>query len=144
MIVDIGDSNHTKLTLEDRRFQIFVAARLHARCQDGPVRLAMKRLYQRLCPTHGETLAAPLVARLEPDIWMDAIQNLQYYPTKARHLHKAANEILTNFSGKVPETERELKTLTGIGPVLADLLAFVNTTALHRSRYHDKASNQNG
>ena len=121
-------------TMEDQRWQIFVAARLHARCQDGPVRRAMKNLHACLCPAHGPTLSVSLLATVDPLVWTESIKNLQYYPTKARHIHQAAQEIIQNFQAKVPERAADLKTLTGIGPVLADLLAFVNTRKVHEER----------
>jgi len=33
--------------------------------------------------------------------------------------------------GKVPECESELRKITGVGPVMADLLAFVNNVEAH-------------
>ena len=134
-----------KASLEDGRFQMLVAARLHARCQEGPVRQAMQNLQARLVRSPSSlpgqpgqpplrTLSVQLLAQTNPDDWMDAVKNLQYYPTKARHIHKAANEIMEHFQGQVPECEEDLQKLTGIGPVLADLLAFVNTREVHQSR----------
>lgn len=128
------DNKANMSTMQDRRFQIFVAARLHARCQEGPVRQALKALHRRLCPEYGPKLSVSLLASTDPDLWQDSINNLQYYATKARQIHKASNEILNQFSGIVPENEADLKRITGIGPVFADLLAFVNTTELHQSR----------
>ena len=131
MVVDKGNNN---TTTEDRRFQILVAARLHARCQEGPVRQAMQNLHAKLCPAHGPKLSVELLARTDPELWMESIKNLQYYPTKARHIQRAATIIMEQFRGRVPEKEAELQKLTGIGPVLADLLAFVNTRQVHLDR----------
>ena len=134
MVVDNTNSN----TTEDRRFQILVAARLHARCQEGPVRQAMQNLHAKLCPAHGPKLSVKLLAQTDPELWMESINNLQYYPTKARHVQKAATIIMEQFRGLVPEKEADLQKLTGIGPVLADLLAFVNTRQVHFDRQLQK------
>ena len=67
----------------------------------------------------------------DPDVMVPSIRNLQYHNTKAKHLVKAAQEIKSQFRGQVPEDEHSLKQITGIGPVLADLLAFVNTKERH-------------
>lgn len=131
MVVDDDNNNNT---MEDKRFQILVAARLHARCQEGPVRQAMQSLHATLCPTHGPKLSVELLAQTDPEVWMQSISNLQYYPTKARHIQKAATTILEQFRGQVPEQEADLQKLMGIGPVLADLLAFVNTRQVHLDR----------
>ena len=117
-------------SLEDSRFQILVAARLHARCQEGPVRQAMKALNE-LCRNG---ISVQQFAQMNPQDLHPAIANLQYYPTKAKHLVKAAQEIQSQFAAKVPEHESQLRQLTGIGPVLADLLAFVNTRKVHQDR----------
>ena len=152
-------------SLEDRRFQLLVAARLHARCQDGPVRKAMKELRAifaannqnnvdnppskkdnsatlnndskrdtAAAPTSAATLTCSDMARADPELFVPAIQNLQYYNTKAKHLVQAAQEIQIRFGGQVPETEHLLKQITGLGPVLSDLLAFVNTRKRHKER----------
>ena len=119
--------------LEDARFQILVAARLHARCQEGPVNQAMKALRDKL----GEETSAfsvDTLADTDPEELHEAIRNLQYYPTKAKHIVKAAQEIRSNYRGIVPEQEFQLRQLTGIGPVMSDLLAFVNTRKVHLQR----------
>ena len=116
--------------LEDSRFHILVAARLHARCQEGPVRQAMQALYR-----HWDgKLTVQTLATADPEDWKDVIRNLQYYATKARQLQKAAREILQQFNGQVPEMDQDLRKLTGIGPVLADLLAFVNLRQVHHQQ----------
>lgn len=114
-------------SLEDRRFQVLVAARLHARCQEPVVRSAMLSLRNAL---HND-LSVAHVAQANPKDLAPAINNLQYYNTKALHIVKAAQEIKSQFGGVVPESEHLLKQLTGVGPVIADLLAFVNTRARH-------------
>ena len=119
--------NNNDSCLETRRFQLVVAARLHARCQEGPVRKAMERLRQTIHPLNAAT-----VATTDPHVIQDCITNLQFYSVKAQHIVQAAQEIVVK--GSVPETETELQTLTGIGPVMADLLALVNTRAIHHER----------
>jgi hypothetical protein len=47
---------------------------------------------------------------------------------------QSAQEIQTQFGGEVPEAQLHLQMLTGIGPVMGDLLAFVNTPVMHLSR----------
>jgi hypothetical protein len=118
-------------SLEDKRFQVLVAARLHARCQDGPVRKAMKELRTYFDSNNHQHLTVKAMANIEPVDLHSSIKNLQYYVTKASNLVKAAQELKVRYGGRVPEDEYSLKQITGIGPVLADLLAFVNTRARH-------------
>lgn len=120
-------------SLEDRRFQVLVAARIHARCQEGQVRKAMKELmtYFRENSAVGVLSVESMAAIEDPEVMVPCIRNLQYHNAKAKHLVKAAQEIKSQFRGKVPEDEFSLKQISGIGPVFADLLAFVNTKARH-------------
>jgi hypothetical protein len=116
--------------LEVRRYQILVAARLHARCQDPVVRQTMGKLRELLASQGGLTVQT--VAELEPETTLaPVLSSLQYYNTKAKHVVAAAKEIQASYNGLVPETEAELLKITGIGPVMADLLAYVNTRERH-------------
>lgn len=131
----MGDRN---VSMEDNRFQILIAARLHARCKEATVRTAMQQLRQAF---QGE-LTVERMAQASPDDFSASIANLQYYPTKAKQLVQAANEIRTRYGGHVPEEEHELKKLSGIGPVLADVLAFVNTRAMHIRRRKEREQSE--
>lgn len=112
--------------LEVRRFQVLVAARLHARCQEPTVRKAMKSLREAF-----NEFSVDEVAKADPEVLALYITNLQYYNVKAKQIVKAANEIKSQFSGMVPEDEHSLLQITGVGKVFSDLLAFVNTRSAH-------------
>ena len=113
--------------LEVRRYQVLVAARLHARCQEPTVRKAMAKLHE----TIPGGITVETVAGMDPDSVADNISNLQFYNVKAQQIVKAAQEIQTLFGGIVPEDELSLTKITGIGKCFADLLAFVNTRKQH-------------
>jgi A/G-specific adenine glycosylase len=49
---------------------------------------------------------------------LKAWENLGYY-SRARHLHLAAGEIATRWGGRIPSTEKDLLSLSGIGPYTA-------------------------
>lgn len=108
--------------IEEKRFQIFVAARLHARCQDGQVRKAMNCLYEKICPFTVQTIATS-----NTELISSCLSNLQYHNVKSEQIVKAAQVIIASYGGVVPEDENDLKTLPGIGPVFADLLSSINT-----------------
>jgi endonuclease III len=112
--------------LEVRRFQVLVAARLHARCQEPTVRKAMKSLRDNL-----DDFTAESVAKVDPEILALCITNLQFYNAKAKQIVKAANEIMSQFNGQVPEDVNCLLQITGVGKVFADLLSYVNTRKAH-------------
>ena len=41
------------------------------------------------------------------------------YNRRAKHLHAAAKQIITDYQGKIPKDEIELKKLSGVGPYIA-------------------------
>jgi endonuclease III len=115
-------------SLEDRRYQILLAARLHARCQEPTVRKAMAVLRDLVKP---EKLSVNEIIKFDPEVLANHITNLQYYNVKAAQIVKAALEIRSQHRGLVPEDEFSLLQITGIGKTFADLLAFVNTREAH-------------
>jgi A/G-specific adenine glycosylase len=54
------------------------------------------------------------LARAEPDEVMKSWEGLGYYG-RARHLHRAAREVVTRFDGRLPDTSGDLLSLPGIG-----------------------------
>jgi len=55
---------------------------------------------------------------------MHAWSGLGYY-ARARNLHKAAQTVVADFSGRFPNTEEGLRTLPGIGPYTAAAIAAI-------------------
>lgn len=119
-------------SLEVRRFQVLVAARLHARCREPSVRKAMASLREALVE-----LSVDEIAEADPEGLAQLITNLQFYNAKAKQIVKAAQEIKSRFGGVVPEDDHSLLQITGVGKIFADLLAFVNA----RSAYIEETSN---
>ena len=124
-------------TLQDRRFQMLLAARLHARVQEPNVIKALDKLRQRYRP-----LSVATLQRASPDDVAACISNVPYYNTKAKDICTAAQEIQTRFGGIVPEDEHSLLQIRGIGPVFADVLAFCNTTNVHLTNENQKLQEQ--
>jgi len=69
-------------------------------------------------PTVRDLAAAPL------DDVLKAWEGLGYY-ARARHLHRAANEIMTRFGGKFPSRFDEILSLPGIGRSTAGAIATI-------------------
>ena len=117
-------------SLENRRYQILLAARLHARCQEPTVRKAMAVLRDLVKP---EELSVNEIMKFDPEVLANHITNVQYYNAKAAQIVKAAHEIKSQHGGLVPEDEVSLLQITGIGKTFADLLSFVNTREAHEN-----------
>lgn len=62
------------------------------------------------------------LANADIDKVMKLWQGLGYY-TRARNLHKAAQQILTNYNGELPKSYTELLKIKGIGPYSAGAIA---------------------
>ncbi|MGA9521854.1 MAG: A/G-specific adenine glycosylase, partial [Myxococcaceae bacterium] len=69
-------------------------------------------------PTVEALAAAPL-----PDVFA-LWSGLGYY-SRARNLHRAAQEIVTRFGGKLPASAEALRTLPGFGPYTAGAVASI-------------------
>lgn len=77
--------------------------------------------YQRFLnrfPTLADLAAAPLEDVLK--VW----EGLGYY-ARARHLHRAAIEMVERYGGRFPQTYAELRTLPGFGEYTAGALASI-------------------
>ena len=128
--------------IEIRRYQLVLVARLHARCQERTVRAVMQKLHQyaAAASSAGGVLTVDFMARCDPAVLAtEYLSSLQYYNVKAQHVVKAAQEILHQHGGVVPHEVQELRTLPGIGPTFADLLAFVNTPERHHQYLQEQA-----
>lgn len=115
------------VSVEDARFQIMVASRLHARCQEGMVRKCMAALHD------AGVLTCIKMAQCDWEVLASLLTCLQYYNTKSKHLVQASKQLLENYEGKVPESKEDLLKIIGIGPVMADLLSTINTLTAHQS-----------
>jgi len=123
----LGDPN---AELEVRRFQVLIAARLHAQAREPIVRAAMDKLRKHFS-TENERLGlcAETMSQTDPEKIAPIISSVLFANVKARHIVQAAKEIRTRFGGEVPEASHSLKQITGIGPTIADILSFCNSRA---------------
>ena len=118
--------------LEVRRFQVLVAARLHAQSREPTVRAAMDNLRKYFSDQEG-TLNAKNLSIADPKEIAKQIPSILFVNVKAEHVVKAAKEVCSRFGGNVPQTQHGLKELTGIGPKLADILEFANSHRAYKN-----------
>ena len=122
---------------EERRFQVLLAARIHARVQEPIVYRAMDRL-RRHFNEKGEKLTCTTLARCEVEEIAPLLSSVLFGNTKAKHIIQASKDLM-RFGGKVPETMIGLQSITGIGPQLSEILYTVN----RRSSYDGVIQNDN-
>lgn len=96
-------------------YELLFATRLSAQCTDARVNLVTETLFSDF-PTLQSFAEAPLEA-IE-----DGIKTCGLYRTKARDIKAAAQMLLTEFGGRVPDNMEDLLKLPGIGRKTANLV----------------------
>ena len=144
------------ISIEQQRFQVLVAARLHARCQEPVVLKAMDKLRKyfnekdeeradnevqatsqssavatkatsRPQKTSGQGLTVHNLANADPETEIaPQLKSVLFANVKSKHIVQASKDILQKFGGRVPESIVSLKSIMGIGPELAGVLNIVN------------------
>ena len=96
-------------------YQLLIAVVLSAQCTDERVNKVTAELFKE----HGtpETMAALKQEELEKLIY-----SCGFYHAKAAHILSSTHDILTRYSGRVPETFNELITLAGVGRKTANVV----------------------
>ena len=64
------------------------------------------------------------LAKADEDVYLKLWEGLGYY-SRVRNLHKAANQIMTEYGGEMPRTYDALLKLSGIGPYTASAIASI-------------------
>ena len=82
---------------------------------------AVKGYYERFLETLPDIKS---LAAAEEDVYLKLWEGLGYY-SRVRNLHKAAQQIMEEYGGKMPQTAAELRKLAGIGPYTAAAIASI-------------------
>lgn len=96
-------------------FELLVAVVLSAQSTDKSVNKATEKLFA--VANTPETLQALGLQKLET-----LIKTIGLYKTKAKHLLKSCEILITYFKGEVPHTRSALETLPGVGRKTANVL----------------------
>jgi endonuclease-3 len=99
-------------------FQLMIAVILSAQCTDKRVNLITPSLFE----------AFPTPMHLALGTFEDVfpyIKSISYPNNKTKYLIKAAQDIVEEFQGQVPEDVESLKTLAGVGRKSAHVIAAV-------------------
>jgi endonuclease III len=99
---------HAECALQHRNpWELLVATILSAQCTDARVNMVTPALFKRF-PTPTDFAHAPIVEIEE------LIRSTGFYHNKAKSLKGAAETLMAEFKGKVPQTMEELLTLPGV------------------------------
>jgi len=96
-------------------YELLFATRLAAQCTDERVNMITPALFKEF-PTL-EAFAGADVSRVE-----ELIHSCGFYRSKARDIVKAAQMILNEFGGRVPDNMEDLLKLPGVGRKTANLI----------------------
>lgn len=96
-------------------YELLIAVILSAQCTDERVNKVTAKLFEKYDTP--EKMIALSQEELERYIY-----SCGFYHAKAAHILSATSDILTRYSGKVPETFEELTTLAGVGRKTANVV----------------------
>src|SRR5688500_10480271 len=99
-------------------YELIVAVILSAQCTDKRVNLTTPALFKRFPDV--KSLAAA-----KPEEVFEYIKSISYPNNKAKHLVNMANMLMNEYGGKVPEDEKDLMKLPGVGRKTANVVASV-------------------
>lgn len=96
-------------------YKTLISTLMSARTKDDTTLLAAKRLFKK----------APDISSLNKLDQLEIeklIYPVGFYKTKAKHIKSLARLIFTRYNGNIPQTQKELVTLPGVGIKTANLV----------------------
>src|SRR6266550_423590 len=96
-------------------FPVLIATMLSAQTRDAVTAAASSRLFRA-------ARTPKMMAKLSTPRIRDLIYPVSFYRTKAVHVRKTCEQIMTRYGGRVPSTMEELLTLPGVGRKTANLV----------------------
>lgn len=99
-------------------FGLLVAVMLSAQCTDKRVNLIAPQLLAAFPTAERMAAATPLEV-------LAYISSCSYPNSKAKHLVAMAQQLTANFHGEVPQTQKELTSLPGVGEKTANVIRSV-------------------
>lgn len=99
-------------------FQLLVATLLSAQCTDKRINQITPALFARFPD-------AKAMAQAEPEDVFEYVKSVSYPNAKSKHLVEMARKLVEDFDGIVPDNERELTSLPGVGRKTANVVMAV-------------------
>lgn len=96
-------------------YELLVCVMLSAQCTDKRVNIVTPALFAKY-PT------PELLSKADISEVKELIKSISYFNTKASNLIKMANQVMEKFDGKIPSTQEELKSLSGVGQKTANVV----------------------
>ncbi|MFT3903725.1 MAG: endonuclease III [Niabella sp.] len=102
----------------DTPYQLLVAVILSAQCTDKRVNMTTPSIFLKYPDI-------PSLSRATAEEVFPLIKSISYPNNKAKHLVGMAQKVMTDFSGNIPMTVKELVTLPGVGRKTANVITSV-------------------
>ena len=99
-------------------FQLLCATLLSAQCTDKRINQITPALFARFPD-------AKAMAQAEPEDVFEYVTSVSYPNAKSKHLVEMARKLVEDFDGIVPDNERELTSLPGVGRKTANVVMAV-------------------
>jgi endonuclease-3 len=107
---------HAKIALNFKTpLQLLVATILSAQCTDVRVNMVTPPLFKKYPNVKA-------FAEAEIGVLENAIKSTGFFRNKAKNIKAAADKIISDFDGKVPDTLKELTSLPGVGRKTANVI----------------------
>ncbi len=120
-------------------FELLIAVILSAQCTDKRVNMVTPALF--------EAFPIPeVLAEASPDYVYEYIKSISYPNNKAKHLVGMAQKLMSDYNGEVPDTQKDLESLPGVGRKTANVLLIVafNKPAMPVDTHVFRVSNRLG
>ena len=98
-------------------FELLVATILSAQCTDARVNIVTKSLFKKYKRLKD-------YAEADIKVFERIVRSTGFYRHKAKNIIAAANKILKDFKGRLPETIEELQTLPGVARKTANVVLY--------------------
>lgn len=120
-------------------FELLIAVILSAQCTDKRVNMVTPSLFEAF-PT------PEVLAEASPDYVYEYIKSISYPNNKAKHLVGMAQKLMSDYNGEVPDTQKDLESLPGVGRKTANVLLIVafNKPAMPVDTHVFRVSNRLG
>lgn len=118
--LDFFKKNQSEAKIEldyETPFQLLVAVVLSAQCTDKRVNLVTPRLFAEF-PT------PEVMASVDESELLPYIQSISYPNSKAKYLVNLSRILVEKFNSTIPECEKAMQTLPGVGRKTAHVVAF--------------------
>ncbi len=105
---------HTELNYHNL-YELLIAVMLSAQCTDKRVNIITPALFKKYPDI-------PTLANADMDELRELIKTCSFFNNKAKNLIKMAQMVMERYGGKIPEDEKELVKLPGVGQKTAHVV----------------------